>query len=178
MLGLSLRFNNYHLTFIVCTFMKFFTRNCFVIATGIITLAGCKKDIPKTKTELLTEKDWVPVGIIEEATPVGGGATVTTDMFALDPPCSSNEYTRYERSGTVTYQYINNCSTPPQIATGTWQFESNEAMISWLWNGQSSPFKVTLDELTESSLKFSFSNTRLTSSGLQDFKYHRSYRPR
>src|SRR4028119_184917 len=81
--------------------MKRITLTALTLATvaSSFVFTSCKKDKddpkPKSKTELLTAKNWRITGDVE--TQVIGGRTVTTDNYATEyDPCDKDDYTKFD----------------------------------------------------------------------------------
>ncbi|PJJ53178.1 DUF5004 domain-containing protein [Hymenobacter chitinivorans] len=124
-------------------------------------VSSCTKDkenqpAPKTKTEMLSGKDWVLTG--QTVTPGlrADDGTIVTDLFPYLDDCDKDDLMRYETSGScVLNEGPSRCEpTSPQQYAGTWSFESNETVLKTSIQslGNSS---FNLVELNDNSLKLS-----------------------
>ena len=129
-----------------------------LVATAGIASTGCKKDTvtatpAPTKTELLTNKNWVLTA--ETVSPgINAGGTVITDLYGQMPACSKDDFIRFETPNVYKEdEGATKCSsTSPQTTTGTWVFNADQTIITTTSQG-STPQSLNVVELTDSTLK-------------------------
>jgi hypothetical protein len=144
--------------------MKRFTLSVLTLATvaSSFVFTSCKKDKddpkPKSKTELITAKNWRVTGDIE--TEVIGGQTVTVDNYATYQPCDKDDYTKFDANKVFKDNEGTLRCNPaaPQETTGTWDFNSDQTKL--LVNIPGLPIVVQSDilELTATTLKIKTSS--------------------
>ncbi len=150
-------------------------RNVFKILTvmflSVVILAAnsCKKDDDeKTKTDMLTGKFWKFTSMnINPAIEFNG--LEYSDLFGLMPNCSKDDQVKYNSDGTIIYdEGPSKCDEgDPQTETGTWVFSADETKITETFDGESFTYNVV--ELTDSSLKFSYSEVADYGNGEQTY---------
>lgn len=118
---------------------------------AVVFISSCDKDDepkPKTKTELLTAQNWKVVKL-----KVDGQEGQPEDCYG------DNVYT-FETDGDFRMQENTKCDpADPSSITGTWQFKSNEAVLSIsqsLGGGASFTIDQQILELTETTFKVSY----------------------
>jgi hypothetical protein len=134
--------------------MKLFFLLLWIIAASAFS---CKKNedknVPaKTKTELLTTGTWKRTALI--STPAYdwyGDGTFATDILSVMKPCEKDNIDTYKTNGVFeTDEAATKCDpADPQTWTASWVFADNETKL--IFDGTD---EYTLDELTETTLKF------------------------
>lgn len=118
----------------------------------VIAFESCKKD-DKTKTELLTEHDWVlNSAIVNPPFPYGG--TLITNLYEQYPACYKDDIYNFAENGTYLIdEGASKCNTgDPQVhETGTWTFNADETIIHFSSNAGS--YEWSVNELNSSILK-------------------------
>ena len=130
-----------------------------LIASAGIASTSCKKDTvaatpAPTKTELLTNKNWVLTAeTVSPGINVGGG-TVITDLYGQMQACSKDDFIRFETPNVYKEdEGATKCSSSsPQTTTGTWVFNADQTIITTTSQG-STPQSLNIVELTGTSLK-------------------------
>lgn len=115
---------------------------------------ACKKDDPKTKTELLTDKNWqLKAATSDPGFPVGG--TTVTDYYGQLSACSKDDIDRYEKPNVYkSDEGTNRCANSPQTTVGTWVFSSDESKITV--TDASGSTTADILELTDNTMKLKF----------------------
>ena len=127
-------------------------------ALGLATLScGDKKgDTPApSKTDLLTDKNWVATAItVSPGFPLGG--TLVTDFYAQAPSCSKDDFIRFEKPAVYKDDEgaVRCTTTDPQTTIGTWAFNGDQTVITVTPQGSTAQ-SYNVVELTDSSLKYS-----------------------
>lgn len=123
-----------------------------------LTVLGCKKtaETPApTKTELLTNKNWVATAItISPALPLGG--TLITDYYAQLPSCTKDDFIRFETPSIYKEdEGAVKCNpAKPQTVIGTWTFNGDQSVVTTSTpTGGTQSYNIV--ELSDSSLKYS-----------------------
>jgi len=131
-----------------------------VAALGVATL-GCSKKKEETpapsKTDLLTDKNWITTAFtVSPGIVFPGGATVT-DIYAQRAPCDRDDFIRFEKPNVFKNdEGATKCTqTDPQTTTGTWVFNGDQSIITVTQQG-STPQSLNINELTDTSLKFNY----------------------
>ena len=121
------------------------TIKTIVIGCLILGVTGCSKDdtpeavtlatttpVAQTKTELLTDKNWVTTA----ATLSPGYTDSLTGIFITDylsvlPACIKDDFILFNTNGNYTDDEgaLKCDSIDPQTQTGTWAFDSTEEII-------------------------------------------------
>ena len=130
---------------------------CIVVLLGLLTL-GCKKDKEEpSKTELLTNKNWIQTAYTVSPGVVVNGATVT-DIYAQSQPCDRDDFIRFETPNVFkSDEGATKCTqTDPQTTTGTWTFNGDNTILTVTAQGSTSPQSLNVQELTDSSLRLSY----------------------
>ena len=135
---------------------------CSALALSI-AFTSCKKDkkedpapVAKTKTELISGKNWkLTGGIINPAADFGTG-TPTTDAYSQVNNCRKDDLLRFDTPNVYKQdEGATKCSASDlQTETGTWAFSMNETKITTSI-ASGSPKTYNLVELTETTLKTS-----------------------
>lgn len=111
----------------------------------IITFNSCKKNSDqKSKTELLTQKDWV---MSKYELKSGGSVWIDETQYWQD--FSKDDHFVFRTNNTVEQnEGATKCdaSDPQIVDTGSWAFSDNETKITWF--GKTS----TIDQLNETTL--------------------------
>lgn len=131
-----------------------------IVLYGLLSLSlliGCsKKDNPapvvKTKTQLLTEKDWVMVSHQEKLS----SASTYSDLTSQYRTCDRDNRFVFLVSGVFEEnEGAVRCSGNPQvIETGTWSFQQNETKIRLVT--PSTNLTATVETLTATTLVFTY----------------------
>ena len=123
-------------------------------------MLGCKKDKAEpSKTELLTNKNWIATAVtISPAIPIGG--TLVTDYYAQLPSCSKDDFIRFEAPSTYREdEGAVKCNTAdPQTLIGTWTFNGDQTVITTSTTSPTqgnSTQSYNVNELTDTSFKYS-----------------------
>ena len=138
----------------VCSYLLF-------TALGLATL-GCgdkKGDSPApSRTDLLTDRNWITTAFtVSPGLAIPGGATIT-DIYAQPPPCDRDDFVRFEKPNVFKRdEGANKCTqSDPQTTTGTWVFNQDQSIVTVTEQGSSAE-SYNITELTDTSLKFTFS---------------------
>ncbi len=134
---------------------------CSLLALSL-TFTSCKKDkkedpapVAKTKTELITGKNWkVTAATIDPAIDLFGTGTPTTNLYAQLEDCNKDDLIRFDTPNAYKEdEGGTKCdATDPQTITGTWVFSADETKVTTnTASGGSTTFNIT--ELTETTLK-------------------------
>ena len=125
--------------------MKVFSTYLVAVALGC-TLLGCskKEDATPSKTELLTNKNWV-VTAFTVSPGVSVGGTTITDVYAQTPACSRDDISRFETPNVFKDdEGASKCNaTDPQTITGTWVFNSDQTVLTVTENGSAQSFNIS-----------------------------------
>ena len=127
----------------------------FLVASLGIASTSCKKNTPApTKTELLTNKNWVLTAQTVSPGYDTGNGTIITDFYSQRPDCDKDNFIRFETPNVYKDDQgaIKCTSTSPQTTTGTWVFNADQTIITFTPQG-GSPQSANLLELTDTSLK-------------------------
>lgn len=157
--------------------MKRFTLSVLTLATvaSSFVFTSCKKDDddpkPKTKTELLTAKNWRITGDVSTIT--SGGNTITTDEYADYQACEKDDFIKFETNKSAKFdEGANRCSGNTQTETGAWDFNSDESKLL-LSDPDNGPVSIPFDlvELTDSTLKIRISGSSNGATYSQTYTY-------
>jgi Lipocalin-like domain len=115
---------------------------------------ACKKDDPKTKTELLTDKNWqLKAATSDPGFPVNG--TTVTDYYGQLGQCSKDDIERFEKPNVYKFdEGANRCSGQSQTTVGTWVFSSDESKITITDASGSQTAEIL--ELSDNTMKLKF----------------------
>ena len=126
-----------------------------LVVTGAAGFISCKKDSPaKSRTELLTTGTWKRTALTSKpAYDWYNNGTKGTDILAYMWPCEKDDFETYKTNGVLE---INEGATKcdpsaDQTWSVSWEFKSNESLIRF-----EGTYDVTIDELTETTLKFHY----------------------
>jgi hypothetical protein len=129
----------------------------------LFTVNSCKKkNDNKSKTQLITERDWKAVKIEEK-----DNSLPWEDQLAGEPVCITDD--RYVFRVNNTYE-INEGPTKCNISddqiydTGAWSLGDNETKFIWLFG-----LAFTIEQLDENTLIISYTQT--TGSDVQRIKF-------
>ena len=124
-----------------------------------IASTACKKDTVSvapapTKTELLTNKNWVLSAQTVSPGYNAGGGTIITDLYGQKQACEKDDFIRFETPNVLKFdEGATKCSSSsPQTTTGTWVFNADQTIITVTPQG-GMPQSANLLELTDTSLK-------------------------
>lgn len=135
--------------------MKNFHKYTAVIMLSI-TVLGCKKDSSSpSKTDLLTNKNWIATAVtVSPAYPLGG--TLVTDFYAQLSACSKDDFIRFETPAVYKEDEgtVKCVATDPQTTIGTWAFNGDQTVLTVTPQGSTSQ-SYNIVDLTDSSLKYS-----------------------
>lgn len=128
-----------------------------LLALAVLPLfVSCKKDDdkPKSKTELLTDKNWrQTAGTADPGLPNNG--TIVTDYFGQLNACAKDNIDRFEKPNVYkSDEGTNVCTGSTQTTVGTWVFSSDESKITVTAGSQSLSMEIV--ELTETTLKVKY----------------------
>lgn len=132
-----------------------------VIATLGFASLGCSKKKDETpapsKTDLLTDKNWVATAYTVSPGIVFPGGTTVTDIYAQSQPCDRDDFIRFEKPNVLKNdEGATKCSpTDPQTTTGTWVFNADQTIITVTQQG-GAPQSLNIMELTDTSLKCNY----------------------
>lgn len=117
-------------------------------------VVACKKEEekPKSRTELLTEKNWqVRAATSDPALPLGG--TLVTDVYAQLPACAKDDIERFDKPNIYKDDQGSNRCDPsaPQTATGTWVISPDDSRITITESAGSYSYEIL--ELNDNTLK-------------------------
>lgn len=138
-------------------------KRVLLLATLAITcvVSACKKDDdkPKSKTDLLTAKNWKITSAV--STEVGAnGQTITTDNYASADACDKDDYLKFQADKKlIISQGAVKCDpTDDQEATGGWDLNSDQTKLT-ISDPTSSTLALQADilELTAATLKVKYS---------------------
>ncbi|MDO7848938.1 lipocalin family protein [Hymenobacter sp. M29] len=129
------------------------------VALGLLTL-GCSKtkETPApSKTDLLSDKNWIVSAETVSPGVVVAGATIT-DVYGQFQSCQKDDFIRFEKPNVFKDDEgaVKCTQTDPQTTTGTWVFNSDQTIITITPQG-GSPQSLNIQELTDSSLKITTS---------------------
>lgn len=120
---------------------------------------GCKKSTTEpSKTDLLTNKNWVATAItVSPALPIGG--TLVTDYYSQIPSCSKDDFIRFEAPSTYKEDEggVKCNNADPQTIIGTWTFNGDQSVITTSTSSAqgTSTQSYNVVELTDNSFKYS-----------------------
>jgi hypothetical protein len=130
----------------------------FIALLFVGSFTACKKDNdnnkPKTKTELLTAKNWRLSGAVGSLT--SGSDTYSKDIFADMEPCQKDDFEKYSTDKTVTYDQgptkCDDTASDPQTQKGAWNFEADETKLTISEIGGGDSYTIDLAELTSTTM--------------------------
>lgn len=137
-----------------------FTLLAFVL---LGTIASCKKEDNKSKTQLLTSGSWKVVA--HTAT----SGSVTIDAYKEMKDCEKDDFLVFDANGTVTFNEgaVKCENDDDQTSTSTWKFTDNETKITF------DDSSATILSLTGSEFKVTYTETinGKTVTGIITFKH-------
>jgi hypothetical protein len=137
--------------------MKTFSPYIIFVALSL-TMLGCKKDDESpSKTDLLTDKNWIIIAAtVSPGVNIGG--TIVTDYYGQYQPCDKDDFVRFEKPNVFkSDEGATKCvAAAPQTTTGTWVFNGDQTIITLTEQG-GAPVSVNILELNDNTLKISFS---------------------
>jgi hypothetical protein len=142
--------------------MKNFSTSIIAAALGLAVL-GCSKDKTDTpapsKTDLLTDKNWI-ISAQTVSPGISSGGTIITDIYGQFQACDKDDFIRFEKPNVFKDdEGATKCLTAnPQTTTGTWVFNADQTIITITGQG-GNPVSANITELTDTSLKFTFTQT-------------------
>jgi hypothetical protein len=140
---------------------------------GLVTVSSCKKDDddPATKTQTLSGKKFF-IKSMPVDPPVDVLGNLVDDFITWMPDCSKDDFIIFNENGTfVNDEGATKCEpTDPQTENGTWVFLNNEKQIRLTVDGDAAQ-TMDIDELTNSKLKFSYSETNNYGDGDKLYRY-------
>jgi hypothetical protein len=118
----------------------------------LVPVAACDNDDdddakPKTKTELLTDKNWQITAFT-----VSPALNGQTDMFAMVAACQRDDLERYEKSGA--YRLDEGARQCGPSETGTWALSTDESTLTVTTPAGANTYKLA--DLTNQELKVAF----------------------
>lgn len=132
----------------------------FITISVFFIFSGCSKNADTvtnfTKTQLLTNSDWVQTGSQSKLTT----ESVWTDNFSSTPACSKDDRLVFRANGSFE---INegptkcNSSNPQILLTGTWSFAQNETELVATIGGQNQT--LTIETLTTTLLVIKYTDS-------------------
>lgn len=114
--------------------------------------SGCKKDSDPSKTELLTNRNWVLTALtVDPSIPLASGGT-TTNLYNQLKSCAKDNITIFKADKSITFdEGGTKCEvSDPQTQSGTWTFNTTETVISYTANGVTR--SETIKSLTSNKL--------------------------
>lgn len=155
--------------------MKNLSTYCVAALLGL-SVMGCskkKEETPApTKTELLTNKNWIATAQTVSPGISIGGATVT-DLYAQSAACDKDDFIRFETPNVFKQdEGPTKCSTTaPQTKIGTWAYNADQTVITVTPQGGTASSANVL-ELTDTSLKV----TQTQTGGTVTYTFTTTYR--
>jgi hypothetical protein len=122
-----------------------------VVMVLFLFLNSCKKEDAKTKTQLLTQKEWVMKKLEQKE-----GSNPWVDEFLSFDACSKDDRYVFKANGTYEFNEGPTKCDPadPQVFdTGNWIFTNNETKL------QIGTDEFTIDTLDENNLILSVQET-------------------
>ncbi|WP_303309444.1 hypothetical protein [Hymenobacter sp. BT730] len=153
------------------------TLRLFIALLLVGSFSACKKDNdddkPKSKTELLTAKNWRMSA--ETYSYVDGGRTVTEDAYVDYEPCAKDDFEKYNTDKTLVYDQgptkCDDTASDPQTQQVNWDFNSDQSKLILSDPGSALSLSFDIVELTASTLKLQFKGS---SNGI-NFTYAATY---
>ncbi|KAA9331421.1 hypothetical protein F0P96_14350 [Hymenobacter busanensis] len=137
----------------------------FIALAAAATLTSCDKDKeaakPKTRTELLTGKDWIMTAeTVSPAIRTDDGSLIT-DLFAVKPSYDRDDLMRFSKPDIYQLDEGATKKAPnfPQVNPGTWSFSEGEKVLNTKLQGQTVGNSFNILELTDNTLKVSGQET-------------------
>ena len=148
----------------------------FVAALMGVAVMGCSKKKEETpapsKTELLTNKNWI-ISAQTVSPGINIGGTTVTDLYAQSAACDKDDFVRFETPNVFKQdEGATKCSpSDPQTLTGTWSYNADQTIITVTPQG-STASSANVQDLTATSLKLSQTQT----SGNVTYTFTTTYR--
>ena len=155
--------------------MKNLSTYCVAALLGL-SVMGCSKKTEETpaptKTELLTNKNWI-ISAQTVSPGINIGGTTVTDLYAQSAACDKDDFMRFETPNLFKQdEGPTKCSpSDPQTLTGTWAYNADQTIITVTPQG-STPFSANVQELTATSLKV----TQTQTGGTVTYTFTTTYR--
>ncbi|GAA4378683.1 DUF5004 domain-containing protein [Hymenobacter koreensis] len=135
----------------------------FLALLAAATLSSCEKDKvkPKSKTELITGKDWIMTAeTVSPAIETEDGRMVT-DLFAEKASYDRDDFIRFDQPDVYKLDEGATKQNPqlPQSYSGTWSFANEEKVLNTKLQSQTTGNSFNLLEVGENTLKFSGQET-------------------
>ena len=139
--------------------------NLFIALVLVGSFTGCKKDNdddkPKTKTELLTAKNWRLSAAV--ASGVYQGVSFSQDGYADMEPCEKDDFLKFNSDKTLIYDQgptkCDDTAADPQTDQGAWDLNSDQTKLLLSDSGGGASFGLDILELTASTLKVEYSES-------------------
>ncbi|AIZ62924.1 hypothetical protein PK28_03105 [Hymenobacter sp. DG25B] len=128
----------------------------FIVLLCVGTFSACKKDNdkPKSKTDLLTAKNWRLSAAVGTLT--SGSTSYSQDFFADMEPCQKDDFEKYSTDKTVTYDQgptkCDDTASDPQMQKASWNFEADETKLTVSEIGGGDSYTVDLAELNSTTM--------------------------
>lgn len=137
----------------------------FIVLLFVGSFTACKKDNdddkPKSKTELLTAKNWRLSAAVVSGT--YQGTSFSEDGYANADPCEKDNFLKFNSNKTVAYDQgptkCDDTAADPQTEQGAWDFNSDESKLLLSNTGGGATFGLDILELTASTLKVEYSES-------------------
>lgn len=132
-----------------------------LLAAG--SVSACKKDsqpaAPKTKADLLVNKQWRASGITVSTT-VNGKPQPPQDVFAKFPACFKDNFSTYKADKSfVDDEGATKCSTTdPQTTAGTWDINADQTKLYITYPSQGTE-SIDLTQLSETTMVWTYVDT-------------------
>ena len=122
------------------------------LAFAPLAFTSCSDDDDPSKTELLTNKNWVmTAATIDPSLPVLGGGT-TTNLYNQFPSCTKDNILIFKTDKTMNFdEGATKCNvSDPQTEPGSWLFNTTETILSITQDGETT--SITIKTLTSNKL--------------------------
>ncbi len=139
--------------------MKNFATYLLAAAVGLTTLGCSKKTEAPSKTELLTNKNWVVTAqTVSPGIVLTPGGTAITDLYQQGDACGKDDFIRFETPNVYKEDEgaVKCKTTDPQTKIGTWVFNSDQTILTVTPQAGTAE-SVNITELTDASLKVNVS---------------------
>jgi len=114
-----------------------------------LLFSSCKKDDDPSKTEMLTNKNWVMTALtVDPEYPVYG-----SNLYNQFKACEKDNITKLSADGKATFdEGDTKClASAPQTTTGSWSFNTTETILS-ITDSKSATQSYTIKSLTSSKM--------------------------
>lgn len=122
---------------------------------SLFLASSCDKDddnnIPE-KTAMLSANSWIAQSITADpAYDWFGDGNPITDIYAIFPPCSKDDFTTFRANGVIIHdEGSSKCfEQDPQTKQGAWIFKNGETVISVTEGGTTEDWKIVKLDATE-----------------------------